>query len=135
MRHILPITLIICSFFVFVCFNTANASNFSISNKNPFGGRVINKKAFEIETLEKTNWTCVVPGETIQLTPYNKAPSSYIIPNGTSSKTGYSIKSLQMMLGLYSVITTPITCTFNGTPPATTIVNLPTIKLYGNSKY
>jgi hypothetical protein len=76
----------------------------------------------------------MVPGESIEINPI-KGPSSYLIPSGTSSKTGFPIKKNQWVLGLYTNSKTTITCT-RPCPPATctTTVSLDTITMYGNSK-
>lgn len=104
----------------------------SVSSSKVFGGKIISTKATEIETLESANYSCVVAGETIQINPI-KGPSSYIIPAGTISKTGYKTRTGQWIIGKYSGKTT-ITCTFQGEPPATETVTLDTITLYGTSK-
>jgi hypothetical protein len=132
MRHILIAILIFISILIFINFDIANASQFGITK--PFGGQIINNPATEIERLELANYECVVPGKTITIRPVGKYPTSYLIPYGVKSRTIGLPTAGKWILGLYNPIKTPITCTFRGLPPATTIVNLDSITLYGTSR-
>lgn len=98
----------------------------------PFGGKIINTKASEIAMLEGMGYICYTPGESIEITPI-KGPSSYLIPSGTSSKTGFPLSPSQWIIGLYGNPTT-IICILPGDPPTTQYVNLNTITLFGNSQ-
>jgi len=100
----------------------------------PFGGKIINDKAIEIQALESANFQCVVPGSSITIYPIGSSPVSYIIPYGVVSKTGTTPSSGQWILGLYSLTKTSVTCIFQGVPPVTTTISLDTISLYGTSK-
>lgn len=99
-----------------------------------FGGRIISTTAIEIQLLEWTGHTCYVPGSTISITPIGSpvgTPTSYLIPFGIYSKTGYSPRSGQLIIGKYSVKTV-ISC-FHPSGSAT-MVWLDTIPLFGNSR-
>lgn len=95
-----------------------------------FGGKIINSKASRIETLENSNYSCAVPGTTIEIQP-QKGPKSYLIPKTITSKTKEKIKKGQNIIGTYIGIT-PIICIYNGYPPSMKLVILPTVKIYGN---
>ena len=101
-----------------------------------FGGRIINTTAIEIQELEMAGFQCVVPGSTISIAPLGSpvgTPTSYFIPFGTFSKTGYSPRVSQLIIGKYGWKTT-IPCTSATVPPIVTTVWLDTINLFGNSR-
>jgi hypothetical protein len=131
MKNIFIISLLTLSIFILIGFNKTSASNYFLKG---FGGKIVDNKATEIKSVESSNYKCEVPGTTITIKPVGTYPMSYFIPSGVSSKTGTTPRSGQWILGLYSSTVTPITCIFQGTPPSTTIVTLPTISLYGTSK-
>ena len=100
-----------------------------------FGGKVISAKATEIQSLENSNFGCIVPGQTIQIRPIGKGnPSSYFIPASIPSKTKNKLHSSQWILGKYTPTKTTITCIYKGYPPSEATVTLDTINLYGTSK-
>ncbi len=99
----------------------------------PFGGKVLNTKAVEIEALEAASFECLVPGTSITIRPINKAPTSYLIPTGIISKTKNAARVGQWILGTYNPTPAIITCTEVATG-ATEIVELTPITMYGTSK-
>lgn len=103
---------------------------FAVVNQ-PFGGRIIGLKAKEIDSLEKSNYKCIVPGSTIEINPI-KGNRGYFIPQAVS-KSFNMLRTNQYIMGLYAG-QTAISCIFQGTPPHTKIVMLNNVKLYGTSK-
>ena len=100
---------------------------------NPFGGKIIWKKALQIQVLEATGFVCIVFGKTIQILPTVKSfPKSYFIPTIIKNKTNVPISIGQSILGLYGV-KIPIVCT-NAESGVTKTVNLSTVTLFGTSK-
>lgn len=100
-----------------------------------FGGRIINTKALEIETLEASGFICFVPGSTISIIPIGSPPGTpinYFIPSFVTSKTGYGASTGALILGKYGGIMT-ISCTLPAEPPITTVVSLNIINLFGAS--
>ncbi len=120
------VRVVIIIFLALASFNIANA--FSIGS--PFGGTIINTKAIEIQTLESANFTCIVPGNTIQITPIGSYPTSYFY--AVPPRTNTTPSSGQWILGIYSGQMV-ITCIYKGYPPIIKIVNLPIITLFGTS--
>ncbi len=114
----------------------ASASITSGSSKATFsfGGRILHNKAIEIQTLESTNYKCIVPGTSITILPVGKSPTSFLIPAMIKSATNTKPASGQKILGLYSQTQTTITCIFQGKPPTTTTVQLTPITYFGTSK-
>lgn len=101
---------------------------------NPFGGRIVDSKALQVRLLEAANFKCVVPGKTITTVPAGSSPTEYFIPAWVRSKTNTSPTTGKQILGLYGQSKTTITCIFQGTPPATQTIQLPTVTMYGTSK-
>lgn len=125
------------SFFViiFVGFFALIQTTHAFSTVRSFGGKITNTKADEIERLENSNFKCSVPGSTITINPVNKnSPRTYVIPSNVRSETNNQLKRNQLILGLYSVGKTTVTCKYQGWPPRQETVTLDTLKLYGNSK-
>jgi|GEM_PF-978773 len=142
MKKIVILSLLIV-FLVFVSikiiFAGAVPSNPASSNgeslEKSFGGRIINTKALEIETLEASGFTCFIAGSSISIAPIGSPPNtpiSYFIPSFVTSKTGIEPSISGLILGKYGGQTT-ISCTLPGDPPITTIVSLNTITLFGTS--
>lgn len=126
------IAILLSMLIVVVAFDRVSAA---ASATQPFGGSIVNTKATEIESMENSNYKCVVPGTTITIKSVVKsAPTTYFISSGTKSKTGYSPRAGQQIKGLYSNSKTTITCIFQGTPPSTSTVQLTPITLYGTSR-
>ncbi len=116
---------------VVIAFDTVSAA----SATRPFGGRIVNTKATEIQSMQSSNYRCIVPGTTITINPIGStAPTTYLIPATVKSKTGYSARAGQQIKGLYSQSKTTITCIFQGTPPSTATVQLTPITMYGTSR-
>lgn len=112
---------------------TSGTSESSSSSSGIFGGKITETKASKIQSLEDEGYTCDVSGSSIEINPI-KGPSSYIIPSGTISKTGYAIRSGQWILGKYSGKTT-VTCTKQcGETECTSTAILDTITLFGTSR-
>ena len=131
--------VLIISFSIFTIPKITHADIFSgifkmLANiQKPFGGRILNTTAVEIQTLEDTGWTCEVPGTSITIKPV-RGPASYAIPAGVVSKTNTTPEDGQSIKGLYlgkTVITCKMSC-----PPVecVTAVTLDTIKMFGTSK-
>ena len=125
-------------FLLFFCFfifslGLARAQNLTATAKRPFGGKVLNAKAIEIEALEAASFECLVPGTSIEVSVVNKAPTSYLIPVGVISKTKNPTRVGQWILGTYNPTPTMITCTEVATG-ATEIVELTPMIMYGTSK-
>lgn len=117
---------------LFASFEIAYAATSGYSKA--FGGKIENIKANKIEELEASGWICNYGGETVQIKPVIKTmPSSYAIQMGIKKK-GSTIVPNKWIIGLYTPKSTSIECTFED-PPATEIVILDTIVLYGTSKY
>ncbi len=100
----------------------------------PFGGRILNTTAFQIQMLENMNYGCTVPGSSLWINPLKNSPSDYLLPSGVSPKTDNGVRSGQWILGLYNKTKTTITCIFQGEPPETQTVDLNPIKLFGTSR-
>ena len=101
-----------------------------------FGGRIIHTKAIEIQELEAAGFQCLVPGSTFSITPIGSpisTPISYFIPAGIYSKTGYSTRAGQLIIGKYS-FKTIISCMQTYYPFMTVPVSLNTVPLFGNSR-
>ncbi len=101
------------------------------SSGRVFGGRIINTKALQIQTLEAT-YNCFIPGTTIEIKSV-RGPTSYMIPWSVKSKTNTTPTSGQQIIGKYSGKTS-ITCTLKTYPWSETTVSLDTIYLFGTSK-
>lgn len=128
---------IIFSFLViFLLFFSTNIV-FAISSFLPqFGGRIIHTKSIEIEGLEAAGFECIVPGSTISIVPIGSpsgTPTSYFIPFGIYSKTGYSLRAGQLIIGKYNW-KVEIECVLSYPPYITIPVSLDTITLFGNSR-
>jgi len=125
------IVILLSLLIVLVAFDRVSAA----SATQPFGGRIVNAKATEIESMEGANYKCVVPGNTITIKSNDSTdPTTYFISAGTKSKTGYSPRAGQQIKGKYSNSKTTITCIYQGYPPNTETVQLTTIELYGTSR-
>jgi len=100
-----------------------------------FGGKITQNKASEIQDLESSGFTCMVPGTSITIKPVGSYPATYVITWATKSKTNTTPTSGQWILGLYNPMKTIITCT-KPCPPTicTTTTSLNTISLFGTSK-
>ncbi|MEI6581081.1 MAG: hypothetical protein WCO07_02835 [bacterium] len=96
-----------------------------------FAGRIINTKATEIQSLESANYKCNVPGSSITIRSY-KGPTSYVIPSGTTAKTG-TVASGNLIMGKYTSSASTVTCIYQGYPPTTQTVTLSKITLFGAS--
>lgn len=117
---------------IVAAFNIVHAST---SLGRPFGGTIIQNKATEIETTEKANYTCAVPGKTITIkADLKSAPTTYLIPSAVTSKTGTTPQAGQRIKGFYSQSKSTITCKYRGYPPSQKTVELVPITLYGTSK-
>lgn len=129
--NISKISILLSLLILVVAFNQVSAA----SATQPFGGSIVNTEATEIESIESSNYKCVVPGTTITIKSVGKsAPTTYLIPSGTKSKTGYSPRSGQQIKGKYSNSKTTITCIYQGYPPSQTTVQLTPITMYGTSR-
>ena len=96
-----------------------------------FAGKIMNTKATEIERLENENYSCNVPGSSITIQSY-KGPTSYLIPSGTSAKTG-TVMDGHLIMGKYSSGSATVTCIYRGYPPRSQTVTLNKITLFGAS--
>jgi hypothetical protein len=130
--NLLKISFLLSILIVIVAFGTVNAATATKS----FGGKILNTKATEIQSLESSNYKCAVPGTTITIKAVTKwAPTTYLIPSGVTSKNKTTPRAGQQIKGLYSQSKTSITCTFRGTPPSSTTVQLTPITMFGTSVY
>jgi len=101
-----------------------------------FAGKIVNTKATEIQRLEDENYSCNVPGSSITIQSY-KGPTSYLIPSGTSAKTG-TVADGHLIMGKYTSSSATVTCIYRGYPPREQTVTLNKITLFGasgNGKY
>lgn len=107
----------------------------SPEQKGAIGGRIINKKANRIESLETAGYVCPSFGQTIEIKKQVtrkgilKGPTSYFIPSFI--KTTYPIEVNKAIIAYYSG-TTNITCVHPS--GATEIVTLSNIIRYGVSR-
>jgi len=105
----------------------------------PFGGKITNNKATEIENAENEGYTCMVLGSTITINPVSFIyPKTYFISFSTLFKSFSSTGEGKQILGLYSPIKKTITCSKSCPPPPWKMcyrqVTLDTINLFGTSK-
>lgn len=100
----------------------------------PFGGKIINMEAPEVEALEDAGFSCMVPGDDLVIQPKGQSPISYVIPTGTMSKTQSSARQNVWILGLYTPSSTTVTCIYDSYPPIEVTLQLNTITMYGVSK-
>lgn len=122
-NNIFFLSIFIIFGFLFV-FNTTNAFGLT----RPTGGRIIQAKASEIQTVETAGFVCP-PTQTILINPVvGSYPKSYIV----TPATGTPVSANKWILGLYMQTVTPITCTHP--EGATTVVNLNTLTRYGTSR-
>lgn len=129
--NLLKISILLSILIVIVAFDTVSAATAT----RPFGGRITNTKATEIQSLENSNYKCVVPGTTITIKPVTRSsPTTFLIPSGVKSKTGTTARAGQVIKGLYSQSKTSITCIYQGYPPSETTTTLTPITLYGTSR-
>ena len=101
-----------------------------------FGGRIINTKALEIESLEGTGYRCYVPGTSITISLIGSplgTPTSYFIPSFVMSKNGSLPAVGKLIMGKY-MGKTMISCIYPSNPPMFTSVSLDTITLFATSK-
>jgi len=125
--------LFISLFSLIILASTIHFANASFSSV--FGGKVQADKATRISELEKEGYTCIVPGQTFQLSPLAGKfgmPVAYFISAATISRTKNALNSGQKIIGRYEGKTT-ITCE-RIEPPDIQKVDLDTIGLWGNSK-
>lgn len=132
MKHaLLTASSILAILVVIVAFNIAHAGTVG----KAFGGKIINVKATEIQSLEESNYNCNVPGTSITIKPVTKgSPNTFLIPTSVKSRTNTTPRAGQQIKGLYSQSKTTIICKFRGTPPSSTSVTLTPITMYGTSK-
>lgn len=98
-----------------------------------FGGRITKTKALRIEALEFSNHTCLVPGRSIQVRTQKGNLVDFVIPAGVRSRSGHFIRAGQSIIGRSGGFVA-VTCTFNGLPPVTQVITLPTITLFATSR-
>ncbi|MFZ2072381.1 MAG: hypothetical protein WA101_02220 [Minisyncoccia bacterium] len=125
--------------FVFFVLFSIQTTSAAIGLDKPFGGKITNNKATEIENAEKAGYTCFVPGVSITVKPVNVFyPTSYIIPYTILFKNFSSVGQGNPILGLYNVVKTTVKCSKSCPPPpwnkCIKIISLDTIKLFGTSK-
>jgi hypothetical protein len=132
MKHaLLRISVLLSVLALLVTFDMVSAASAS----KTFGGKIINTKATEIQSMENSNYKCAVPGTTITIkSNLNSSPTTYLIPSSVKSKTRSYPKAGQQILGLYSQSKTTITCKYQGYPPSQSTVQLTPITMYGTSK-
>jgi hypothetical protein len=126
------IFILLFGFMVFAYTNTIFAYS---SFGSIFGGRIINTKALEIESLEGTGYQCYVPGSSITISPIGSplgTPTSYFIPSFVTPKNR-SLPSIgKLIMGKY-IGKTMISCIYPSNPPMFTTVSLDTITLFATS--
>lgn len=98
----------------------------------PFGGKIVQEKAVEVQIKESSGYSCNIPGRTITIRPIGRSPTSYIIPYGVSSMSQNQVKINQSILGNYSS-PVMISCYRKNSTP--TYISLPVIYLFGNSNF
>ncbi|MEK7105765.1 MAG: hypothetical protein AAB895_00220 [Patescibacteria group bacterium] len=129
--NLLKVSILLLILLIVVAFDTASAAGAT----RPFGGRITNTKATEIQSLENSNYKCTVPGTTITIKPVTRSsPTTFLIPSGVKSKTGYTPRAGQQIKGLYSQSKTSIVCIYQGYPPSQTTTQLTPITMYGTSR-
>ncbi len=128
--NLLKISVLLSLLIVMAAFDTVSAGA-----SKPFGGTIMNTKATEIQSLESSNYKCVVPGSSITIKSKGPkgAPTTYLIPAAVKSKTNTTARAGQAIKGLYSTSKTTITCIYQGYPPSTTTTQLTPITMYGTS--
>jgi len=99
-----------------------------------FGGRIIQTKATEIQTLEATNYECTNPQGSIKIKPVGKSPVSYVTQFYNNTRT--TPRSGQQVLGLYQRSGAFVACVFKGLPPNGVVLNLNQIMFdWGTSQH
>ncbi|MCX6757475.1 MAG: hypothetical protein NTZ44_01155 [Candidatus Nomurabacteria bacterium] len=91
----------------------------------------------EIESYENAEYTCMMEGTSITITPMGELegePKDYFIPSDVNSETGNTLQSGEIIIGLYQG-TTEITCQQDYEPWDSVQVKLNTINFFGNSPY
>lgn len=102
----------------------------------PFGGKITNTKAYEVEALEDANFNCQVMESSFSITPKGSTSTvSYLKPIGVMSKTNTSVRSNLWVLGKYTPAAGIVNCTYQGYPPIDVTVTLGSISLFGTSKF
>lgn len=130
-KHLAGFTIAFFVFMLIIGFEKASA----FSSTKPFGGRITNTKATEIQSMESSNYKCTVPGTTITIKPVTKSsPTTFLIPSSVKSKTNTTARAGQQIKGLYSQSKTTITCIYQGYPPSQSTVQLTPITMYGTSR-
>ncbi len=117
---------------VFLC--VFSAPQYSQAYGRPFGGKITQMSAPEIESLEDAGFDCEVPGDDLLIQPKGNSPTSYVIPYGTKSKTSSSARENVQILGLYTPSSTEVTCIYDSYPPIEVTLEMNTITMYGVSK-
>lgn len=114
---------------------TTGISSAQSSFKKFMGGKVASSgNSYQVTLLQSAGFVCIIPGTTLDITPVgSSAPTGpYLIPYGIIGKGGGSPVIGRWILGIYSSVVTPITCTHP--TGAVTTVNTYPIMLYGTSK-
>ena len=119
--------------FVSLCFFVLNHPVYALGTTKDFSGQIIATKAIQIDALEKGNYTCVVPGKTIQIksvgvTRYQ--PGAYFIPFNSLARWRSNLKIGKQILGQYSGKFS-IVCTSKTVPPTVQTVMLPIVGMHG----
>lgn len=81
---------------IFLSFSDISYAFFGSS----FGGKIILKKAREIQTLEGVGYTCQVNGSTIEIDSV-KGPTSYFIPYTSKVPSGSTPSYSKKILGVH----------------------------------
>lgn len=129
-KNIILSIVVFCA--VAFIFTFAYADSSSLAGSAFLGGKIIDTTAIQIQTLEDASFTCVVPGTSISIIPFNGSPTDYLIPFNVTPKTETTPNINQFILGIYNTAPTPVTCT-NDETGATVIVNLNAISYFGTS--
>lgn len=130
-RNLSRFVIVVFVFLLVVAFEIVSAAGAT----KPFGGRITNTKATEIQSMENSNYKCTVPGTSITIKPVTKSsPTTFLIPSSVKSKTNTTARAGQQIKGLYSQSKTTITCIYQGYPPSQSTVQLTPITMYGTSR-
>ena len=123
-------------FFLFFFVSSVSYASFNFSSLNSLraflGGKIIDTTAIPIQQAQDEGYVCTMTGTSISITPFGGGPTDYLIPFNVAPKTTTTPNINQYILGIYSTVPTPITCT--NPSGATTVVNLDSISYFGTSK-
>jgi len=102
-----------------------------------FGGKIQEKKAIQVKNYESAGYKCTIPAgsTTIEITPKISYGTSFFIPLGTYSRTGYAINSKQHIMGIFngSQNINCKKCDAKGENCVEVNFKLPIVTMFGNS--